>query len=346
MSRQLLAKEFSQMAVRYAVGVDIGGTKIYAGVIDLETGQPLSTARKRTHPERGMAFFVERLREVIATALDGAKLPNRNTPTALGVGIAGQVDREHGVVLGAPNLAQGLANFAIAEVLTTAFGMPVVIGNDVEVAALGEQYFGAAVGQAAADFVYVSIGTGVGGAIMREGVIYRGASGTAGEIGHTVVAYNGRFCSCGGRGHLEAYASRTAITKVLRAEMARGRKTKLTDLIKPDDSAIRSKMLARCIEEGDGLVTEALSEAADYLGAGIGSLASFYNPHCVILGGGLIEAVPLFFERAALRAREVAMPIAGRQLAIECAKLGDDSGIVGAACMAGLREAHPGASPS
>jgi len=323
------------MATRYAVGVDIGGTKIYAGVINLETGRILNTARKRTHPERGVEFFIERLQQVITMAVEGAKLPNRTAPVALGVGVAGQVDRERGVVLGAPNLAHGLANLEIAELLTTAFHMPVAVGNDVEVAALGEHYFGS--GRSIADFVYVSIGTGVGGAIMRDGAIYRGATGTAGEIGHTVVAYNGRFCSCGGRGHLEAYASRTAITEVLRAEMSRGRRTALADLLKPDDPAIRSKMLANCVAEGDELVIEALSEAADYLGAGIGSLATFYNPQRVLLGGGVIEAVPMFFARAALRGREVAMPIAGRQLEIEHAQLGDASGIVGAACMAGLK---------
>jgi len=238
------------------------------------------------------------------------------------------------VVLGAPNLAHGLANLEISKLLTTAFQMPVVIGNDVEVAALGEQHFGA--GRDIADFVYVSIGTGVGGAIIRDGAIYRGTTGTAGEIGHTVVAYNGRFCGCGGRGHLVAYASRSAITEVLRAEMSRGRQTALTNLLKPDDPAIRSKMLAKGVEEGDELVIEALSEAADYLGAGIGSLATFYNPRRVILGGGVIEAVPMFFARAALRSREVALPIAGRQLEIEHAQLGDASGIVGAACLAGL----------
>jgi glucokinase len=123
----------------------------------------------------------------------------------------------------------------------------------------------------------------------------------------------------------------------LRAEIARGRETVLSGLLKPDDPAIRSKMLAKCVEDGDALVIEALSEAADYLGAGIGSLASFYNPQRVILGGGLIEAVPMFLARATLRGHEVALPIAGRALEIEPTHLGDNAGIVGAACMAAAR---------
>lgn len=324
------------MAARFAAGVDVGGTKIYAGILDLETGEVLASARKRTHPERGVDFFTQRLHEVLAAAIASAKLPDGGAELlGVGLGIAGQVDRERGVILGAPNLAAGLVNLDIAKLISKRFNLPTMLGNDVEVAALGEQYYGA--GRGCDDFVYVSVGTGIGGAIVQNGMLYRGLTGTAGEIGHTVVQYNGRFCGCGGRGHLEAYASRTAITRVLLAEMKRGRATKLAEMRKPGDTAIRSKMLARCVEEGDELVIETLTEAADYLGAGLGSLASFYNPRRVILGGGVIEAVPSFLEHASLRAREVAMPIAGRAMEIVKTTLGDNSGIVGAAWLGGAR---------
>jgi glucokinase len=321
------------MQPRHAIGVDIGGTKIYAGVVNLESGQVVATARKRTHPERGVEFFTQRLQDVIAAAVEAATLPPDAHVAGIGAGVAGQVDRAHGVILGAPNLAAGLVNLELAALLTRRFGLPARIGNDVEVAALGEQHYGA--GRDCDDFVYVSVGTGIGGAIIQQGQLYRGASGTAGEIGHTIVQYNGRFCGCGGRGHLEAYASRTAVTQVLRAELQRGRPSMLRDLLRPDDPAIRSKMLARCVEGGDELVIEALTEAADYLGAGLASLASFYNPRRVIVGGGVVEAVPLLLERASLRAREAALPIAGRSLELTRTALGDDSGIIGAAWMAG-----------
>lgn len=330
------------MAARYAVGVDVGGTKIFVGIINLENGEVVASARKRTYPERGVDFFTQRLQDVIATALDSSKLPSGERPIAIGVGIAGQVDRENGIILGAPNLAKGLVNLEVAALLNRRFKLPVAIGNDVEVAAMGEQFYGE--GRGHKDFVYVSVGTGIGGAIVQNGEIYRGATGTAGEIGHTVVQYNGRFCGCGGRGHLEAYASRTALTKVLFAEMARGRSTMLRDLLKPDDTAIRSKMLARCVDSGDELVIEAIDDAADYLGAGLGSLASFYNPVRVILGGGLIEAVQLFFERSALRAREVSLPIPGRQLELVRTSLGDNAGIVGASWMGANRQGVAGAA--
>jgi glucokinase len=322
---------------RYAVGVDVGGTKIYVGLVNVETGEVLATARKRTHPERGADFFTQRLQEVIADAVAQAGLTGPSAPVGIGIGIAGQVDREKGVILGAPNLATGLVNLDVDELLRQRFGLPVALGNDVEVAAYGEQYYGA--GRGVADFVYISVGTGIGSAIIQQGAIYRGHTGTAGEIGHTVVDYDGRFCGCGGRGHLEAYASRTAISKMLFAEMERGRKTLLTELLKPEDTTIRSKMIARCVAEGDELVIEALTDAADYLGAGLGSLATFFNPQRVIVGGGLVEAVPLLLERSALRAREVALPIAGRALEIVHTALGDNSGIVGAAWLAASK--HP-----
>jgi glucokinase len=320
------------MADRFALGIDIGGTKIYAGIVNVATGAVVATARKRTHPERGADFFAQRLLAVAQDALDAASLADGASISAVGVGIAGQVDRAQGVLLAAPNLAQGLTNFPLAEHLRTQFQVPAVVGNDVEVAALGEYYFGA--GREYDDFVCVFVGTGIGSAIMQHGEIRRGATGTAGEIGHTIVQYGGRICGCGGRGHLEAYASRTAVTQVLLAELQRGRTSKLTELLKEGDGTIRSKMIARCIDDGDSLVIETVTEAADYLGAGLASLATFYNPQCIVLGGGLIEAAPLMLERATLRAHEAALPTATRSLKIVQSVLGDNSGIVGAAWMA------------
>src|SRR5579859_3007457 len=203
------------MAAEYALGIDVGGTKIYAGVVNLASGTVVATARKRTRPERGADFFAERLQDVAAAAI--------------GIGLAGQVDRARGLLLGAPNLASGVVDMPIRDLLAARFHLPVVLGNDVEIGAYGEQHYGAARGSQS--FVCVFVGTGIGGAIVSDGALWYGATGTAGEIGHTVVQYGGRLCGCGGRGHLEAYASRTAITRVLLAELARGRKSKLRDMI-------------------------------------------------------------------------------------------------------------------
>lgn len=320
------------MATRYAVGVDIGGTKMYAGVVDLESGAVIGSMRKRTHPERGLDFFTKRLLEIVHGAIDSADLPKEASLLGIGVGIAGQVDRDTGSLISGPNLGQGLDNLPIRDLLQKEFRIPVALGNDVEVATYGEHHYGA--GRDCDDFVCIFVGTGIGSAIIQNNEIRRGVTGTAGEIGHTVVQYEGRICGCGGRGHLEAYASRTAITRVLKAELSRGRESKLRDMIDPKDSAIRSKVIAKCIEEGDQLVIDTVSEAADYLGAGISSLATFYNPNRIILGGGLIDATTLLFDRATLRTHESTLPAATRGLKVERAQLGDNSGIVGAAWMA------------
>lgn len=321
------------MAAEYALGIDVGGTKIYAGVVNLTTGKVVATARKRTHPERGADFFAERLQVVAAAALDNARLNGNGKVAAIGVGLAGQVDRARGLLLGAPNLASDVVDMPIRDLLAGRFHLPVVLGNDVEIGAYGEHHYGAA--RDSQSFVCVFVGTGVGGAIVSDGALWRGATGTAGEIGHTVVQYGGRLCGCGGRGHLEAYASRTAITRVLLAELARGRKSKLSELYKPDEPVIRSKVLARCEEAGDELVIEILTEAGDYLGAGLGSLATLVNPQRIVVGGGVIEATRTVFARARQRAPEVALPTPGRALEIVRTALGDDSGIIGAAWMAG-----------
>lgn len=322
-------------SARLVLGLDVGGTKIFGGVVNVDTGEVVATSRKRTHPERGVDFFTQRLLTVGQEAIAAANLPEHESIVGVGIGIAGQVDRAKGVLIYSPNLAQGLKNLALADLLRNQFNVPVAVGNDVEVATYGEHRFGAASGFD--DFVCVFVGTGIGSAIMQNGQIRRGVTGTAGEIGHTIVQYGGRLCGCGGRGHLEAYASRSAVTRVLLAELHRGRSSKLTELLKDGDETIRSKMIARCIDDGDSLVTETVIEAADFLGAGLASLATFYNPQCIVLGGGLIEAAPLMLERATLRAHEAALPAATRSLRITKSGLGDNSGIIGAAWMAANR---------
>ena len=145
----------------------------------------------------------------------------------VGVGLAGQIDTDKGILLGAPNLSQSTVDLPMADLLTRHFGVPARLRNDVQVAALGEGAFGA--GQGHPEFVCVFIGTGIGGALVRDGKLVPGAAGASGEVGHMVIDANGRLCGCGGRGHLEAYASRTAITKALLGELKRGRQSILAD---------------------------------------------------------------------------------------------------------------------
>lgn len=317
----------------YALGIDLGGTKTLAAVVDIATGEVVASARKRTRAERGQDFVAQRTIELATAALEAAKLPSSENLLAIGVGAAGQIDRKAGVVVDAPNL--GVRNMQLGNILGKQFGKQVAVGNDVEVAALGEYLHGA--GKGYNNFVCVFVGTGIGSGIVQNGHMYTGLSGTAGEIGHMSVDAGGRICGCGGRGCLEAYASRTAITKAIMAEIHHGRSSVLTadaeKQLKEGDTIIRSGILASAIQQKDDLTIEVVKEAANYLGYGLGSIMNFYNPDCVILGGGVIEAVNLLFDTAVQRARSVALAAPAKMTPILKAKLGDFSGVVGAACL-------------
>lgn len=321
---------------RYGLGIDLGGTKILAGVIDLDSGAVLATAKKRTKAKHGPAELLDRLGDTAEEAMSAAKLPKGAKVGSIGVAAAGQIDPARGLLISGPNLA-GVANLPISEALGQRFGLPVRIGNDVQGATIGELTFGA--GRDVDRFLCVFVGTGVGGALVQHGRLDTGPNATAGEIGHLIIHADGRYCGCGGRGHLEAYASRTAITTALLAELGRGRTSVLSKLLEdegydeaaPGGTAIRSGLLAKAVEEKDELVLETLRDAARFLGLGLASAINLYNPQRIILGGGVVEAVPLLVEIAAPLAKREALPTPGHAVEIVEAKLGDNAGIVGAA---------------
>src|SRR5437899_254412 len=317
----------------YALGIDLGGTKTLAAVVDITSGEVITSARKRTRAERGQDFVAQRTIELSQAALSAANLPNGTSIVAIGVGAAGQIDRKAGIVVDAPNL--GVKDMHLGDILGRQFGKPVAVGNDVEVAALGEFIYGA--GQGYNNFVCLFVGTGIGSGIVQNGRMYTGLTGTAGEVGHMLIEAGGRLCGCGSRGCLEAYAARTAITKAIRAEIHHGRSSLLAEdadhQLKEGETIIRSGLLAYAIEHGDALVIEVVTEAADYLGYGLGSIMNFYNPECIILGGGVIEAIDLLFETAVHRARTTALAASAYKTPILRTKLGDFSGVVGAACL-------------
>ena len=324
----------------FALGIDLGGTKTLAAVVDVSTGEVVASARKRTRAERGQDFIAQRTIELSSAALEAAKLTESDI-IAVGVGAAGQVNRRAGVITDAPNL--GIRNLALGSILHTHFNVPTYVGNDVEVAAMGEALYGS--GSGYRNFVCIFVGTGIGSGIVLDRQMYTGLTGTAGEIGHITVQADGRICGCGSRGCLEAYASRTAITKAILAEIHHGRPSILApnepNLVKEGDRIIRSGVLADAIERKDELVIEVMTEAANFLGYGLGSVMNFYNPDCIILGGGVIEAIDLLFDLAVRRARRTALAASSKHTPIIRTKLGDFSGVVGAACLGAQTAGHP-----
>jgi glucokinase len=180
------------MTGKLAIGVDFGGTKLLAAVVDISTGEIVSSSKKKTNPDDDAQALMERIYSGIDDAIEDAGLKKKSDLAGIGVGIAGQIDTAKGILLGAPNLSQATVDLPIAGMLEERYKVPAALLNDVQVAAIGEGKFGA--GKDCDNFFCVFVGTGVGGAIVRDGKLYTGATGTAGEVGHLIIHANGRHC--------------------------------------------------------------------------------------------------------------------------------------------------------
>jgi glucokinase len=323
------------MAGPYAVGLDVGGTKILGGLIDCESGTLINSAKLESPPV-GAAAVLTAIEETIALVLADAPEDIVGQIRGIGVGIAGQVDMEAGNLRAAPNLGGGLGDLALAAPLQARFHLPVILGNDVEVAALGEARFGA--GKDVPLFACVFVGTGIGGALIQDGARFSGATGSAGEIGHTLVRAGGRMCSCGQRGHLEAYASRTAIVAMLHEAIDNGEPSLLRDLLLDSGQMVKSKPLADAVDAEDAPAIRVITQAGLYLGLGLASLINLWNPQRIILGGGIIDRTDLLFTVAAEQAKAAALAVPAGGVEIVRAALGDNSGIVGAALLVGMMD--------
>ena len=310
---------------KYSIGIDLGGTKILIGLVDKASGEVLYHVKKKTKKEKGPENIVRKIVDGVEDLLKecGKSLEEISS---IGVGSAGQIDRENGIIIGAPNL--DCYDLHLKQILQDKFSVPIFVGNDLEIAAIGEQKFGA--GKGCDDFVCVFVGTGIGSAIVKSGRIIYGATGTAGELGHMIVDLNGRPCGCGAHGCLEAYASRTAIETRIEGALKKGRKSCITEYLE-DGKSITSSMIRKSIEREDELVTQCVAEAAEYLSGGLASVINFINPKLIILGGGLIEAVDYFYQKTIKMARAKSLPVPAEKIEFKKAALGDYSGVIGAA---------------
>lgn len=310
---------------KYSIGIDLGGTKILTALVNRETGGVIEHVKKKTKKDKGPQNIIKKMLDGIEELLENSGKTIEEI-SSIGVGAAGQIDRKNGTLIAAVNLDCYELN--IKKIITEKFNVPVFVGNDVEIATIGEQKFGA--GRDCDDFVCVFVGTGVGSSIVKNGKIIYGATGTAGEIGHIIVDLNGRQCACGAHGCLEAYASRSAIEKRIEGALKKGRKSCILDYLEPGKS-MTSSMIQKSIEREDELVIQCVSEAAEYLSGGIASIINFVNPELIILGGGLIEAVDYFYQKTIKKARAKSLPVPAEKIQFKKAALGDFSGVIGAA---------------
>ncbi len=317
---------------KYSIGIDLGGTKILTALVNIESGEVISSIKKKTKKDKGADKIVHKIIKSINEVLSESQKDITEIEN-IGIGVAGQIDRNNGVVINAPNL--DCANLNLKEILEKEFNRKVLIGNDVEIATIGEMYFGA--GKNKTDFVCIFVGTGIGSGIVQNGRIRYGATGTAGEIGHMIVDIGGRPCGCGGCGCLEAYASRLAIEKRIIGALKKGRKSDIQNYI-VEGKPIKTSMIRKSLENNDELVTQILNEASEYLASGLASVINFYNPELIILGGGLMDAVDYFYEKSIQIAKIKSLPTPSCNIKFAKAQLGDFSGVIGAALLSKYRD--------
>ncbi|MDB6026742.1 MAG: hypothetical protein JWM68_2965 [Verrucomicrobiales bacterium] len=313
----------------YLIGVDLGGTKILAGVFDKNL-KCLGRTKMSTKAERGVSSVIERVGHCVRDVVDECDL-KLDQVRAVGIGAPGAVNRVTGHVIFAPNLKW--QNVPLKKELEKDLGVPVFLENDCNGCTLG--VYETELKGKPRNVIGIFVGTGIGGGIIVNGEMFRGFNHTAGEIGHMVLQIDGPKCGCGNKGCLEALASRTAIFKRIESAVKAGQKTVLTEMLGEDLKDLRSGDLRKAIRKGDKFVDKVIEDAAEYIGIAIGNLINIFNPEIVVLGGGVIDALedemmPIIIEVA----HDFAMSGTADGIEIVASKVGDDAGILGGAVLA------------
>ncbi|MEY2567719.1 MAG: glucokinase [Actinomycetota bacterium] len=307
------------------VGVDLGGTKIYA--VTLKGAEVVDEAKAKTPTQGGPLAVVDAIAELVGSL-------KTSDLAAVGVGAPGVVDVASGTVQRAPNLHGWVDPFALGPAISEALGgVRVEVDNDVNVGTIAEHRVGA--GRGARDMLGVFVGTGVGGGLVLDGELRRGQTGLAGEIGHVIVDQHGRQCGCGGRGHLEAYAGRASMERRARDLEAEGRDTALVDLAPA--KRMTSGVFAKALATGDAVTIELLDDAVGALGVAIASAVTLLDLQLVVIGGGLADRLGPTFVGRIEQATRSRLFGESSPLRVIPGELGDRSGATGAALMAAER---------
>lgn len=314
---------------KHWVGLDLGGTKMLATVYDADF-KPLGKKRRRTKGAEGSESVTNRMIRTIRDAVADAQL-EFDQIAGIGVGIPGPVDQEKGIVLEAVNL--NWDNVPLAKQLRGELNSQVVLLNDVDAGVYGEYRFGAA--KSARTALGIFPGTGIGGGCVYDGQIVRGKRNSCMEIGHINIRVNGRLCGCGLRGCLETEASRLAIAAEVAKAAFRGEAPTILKLAGTTIADIRSGVLADAIAAGDKVVEDIVRRAARVLGTAVAGCVHLVGPDVIVLGGGLVEAMPeLYVDSVTSGARKSVMPSFVDTFKVVAAKLGDDAGVMGCAAWA------------
>jgi glucokinase len=298
------------------IAVDVGGTQIRVAVFSETSIIPLDQRKIKTQGDGKTP--VERLIGVLTEIW-----PKEGQVVSIAIAAPGYLDPKRGIVISAPNIP-GWKDLHLSDILTEKFNVPVYLGNDANLAALGEWKYGA--GRGHRDLLFITVSTGIGGGIIMENQLINGANGLAGEIGHVIAVPDGPMCNCGKRGHIEAVASGTGISRFVKEKLANGYPS-----VFPKDASPSAKEIAEAARNGDELSNVAFETAGFYLGRTIADFLLILNPSILIFGGGVSQSGDLIFKplKASLE-KHIVSPEYIKDLEIVTAELGDDAGLLGA----------------
>ena len=318
------------MSGRWVVGVDIGGTNLVVGLLPLEGGDPSGLRSRATQAERGADAAVADIAHMVSDSTEEVLSlhgGSRDDIVGVGIGCPGPLDLENGVVLATPNL--GWTDYPIRGRISEALGLPASLDNDANCATYGEWWQGA--GRGVGILVGVTLGTGIGGGVILDGSVVRGASGSAGEIGHTTIDLNGRRCACGNYGCLEAYASGPNIAARAREGVEAGYESVLSELVENELERITALTVYEALVLGDEYAHEVMLETAKILGAGIANIVNTLNPDMVVVVGGVTRAGNHLFGPLRSEVRRRAFESAVEACEIVPGELPETAGVIGAA---------------
>jgi glucokinase len=314
--------------------VDLGGTNLRAANIDRE-GKIHERFRTDSPRSKPSAAVVAAITSAVQEC-ESESAKRGGHIVGVSIVVPGSVHAETGVLLNAPNIPS-LEGFELAPAIESALGQPVLLENDANAAALGEMWQGAA--RECRTIICLTLGTGVGGGIVLDGRLWRGADGTAGELGHTTVdPFGGVQCKCGNVGCLEAYASATAMVRMAREALAQHPSSTLHS-INADD--LTSKTVYSAATEGDELALEVFRRVGVYLGIAMANFIDIFNPEMIVVGGGAAAAWEMFAPHARAEVTKRAFPVPAQRCRIVRAECGDDAGLLGAAWLAFDRKQRP-----
>jgi len=302
---------------------DLGGTHLRAATVD-QRGRIQFRFKQNTPQAKDAKAIVN---AIVAAVRECEKQGGGEGISAVSLVVPGTVNVEEGSVVKAPNLPY-LNGFPLAAALTEQLGLPAILENDANAAAVGEMWQGAAVG--CKTIICVTLGTGVGGGIILDGKLWRGVDGAAAEIGHMCVdPFGGVACTCGSRGCLEVFASATAIVR-----MTREARPSYPDSVLQGRDDLTASMIFDAGQQGDELALEIFRRMGVYLGIGLANLINILNPEMIVIGGGVVNGWDLFAKHMHQQVEERAFPLLAARVKIVRAKCGDDAGLLGAVQLA------------